>query len=219
MRTLLPLLALLAACESEIDNKPAAAVAPAPAAAPAAPAPAPEAPAPAPAAAPAGAAVKADPATAKFEWVAGKVTKDHPGAFSTFTIEGTVDGGKLTSLKSAVDLASVSSDAPKLTEHLKSPDFFDVGTFAKASFESSAVEAIAGAAAGQPNTTIKGTLDLHGVKKEISVPATVTANADGSTMLSAEFTLNRQDFGITYPGKPDDLIKDNVLIKVSATLK
>ncbi|MFM2245441.1 MAG: hypothetical protein RL071_1515 [Pseudomonadota bacterium] len=219
MRHLLPLLALLAACESEIDNRPAATPAPV-AEAPAAPAapPPPAAPAAAPAA-PTGAPVKADPATSKFEYVAGKVTKDHPGGFATFTIDGTVDAGKLTSVKSTVDLASVSSDAPKLTEHLKSPDFFDVAKFATASFESSAVEQIAGAAAGQPNVTIKGTLDLHGVKKELSLPATVTANADGSTLLVAEFTLNRQDFGITYPGKPDDLIKDNVLLKVNATLK
>lgn len=216
MRTLLPLLALLAACESEIDNKPAAEVAPAPtAAAPAAPPPA----APAPAAAPVGTPVKADPATSKFEWVAGKVTKDHPGAFTTFAIDGTVNAGTLTSVKASVDLASVTSDAEKLTEHLKSPDFFDVAKFATASFESTAVEPIAGAAAGQPNVTIKGALDLHGSKKELSLPATVTANADGSTLLVAEFTLNRQDFGITYPGKPDDLIKDNVLVKVNATLK
>lgn len=221
MRQLLPLLVLLVACESEIDNKPAATTAPV-AAAPAAP-PAPPAPvapaAPVAAAAPTGAPVKADPAASKFEFVAGKVTKDHPGGFATFTIDGTVDAGKLTSVKSTVDLASVSSDAPKLTEHLKSPDFFDVAKFATASFESSAVEPIAGAAAGQPNVTIKGTLDLHGVKKELSLPATVTANADGSTLLAAEFTINRQDFGITYPGKPDDLIKDNVLLKVNATLK
>ena len=30
----------------------------------------------------------------------------------------------------------------------------------------------------------------------------------------AEFAINRKDFGVVYPGMPDDLIKDDVLIKL-----
>ena len=35
----------------------------------------------------------------------------------------------------------------------------------------------------------------------------------------AEFVINRKDFGIAYPGKPDDLIKDDVAIKLSLHAK
>jgi hypothetical protein len=32
--------------------------------------------------------------------------------------------------------------------------------------------------------------------------------------VDAEFAINRKDFGIVYPGMPDDLIKDDVLLKL-----
>ena len=32
---------------------------------------------------------------------------------------------------------------------------------------------------------------------------------------TTEFVLNRQDFGITYPGRPDDLIQDNVRMNIT----
>ena len=60
--------------------------------------------------------------------------------------------------------------------------------------------------------SVKGTLDLHGVKKEISFPAKVTVE-ETKASIGAEFTLMRKDFGIVYPGKPEDLIRDEVLVK------
>lgn len=151
--------------------------------------------------------------------MAGKVTKDHPGGFSTFGIEATVADDQLRAVSATVDMASVFSDAEKLTGHLQSPDFFDVSQFAQATFKSSAVEPIAGAAPGAPNVTIRGAMSMHGVTKELSLPATFAKADAGGHSLMAEFTLNRQDFGVSYPGKPDDLIKDNVLIKLSAALR
>ena len=40
-----------------------------------------------------------------------------------------------------------------------------------------------------------------------------------SDMVEAEFGLNRKDFGILYTGKADDLIKDDVLIKLNIQAK
>jgi polyisoprenoid-binding protein YceI len=197
----------LVGCESEVDNKPAATVEAPKTEAPPVEPPKVEAPA-APAV-----SMMADPATSKLEWVAAKVTKDHPGGFSTFQASLDVADGKPTALKGTIELGSVFSDAEKLTAHLKEPDFFDVAQFAKATFESSALEPIAGAAPGAANTTVKGSLDLHGMKKDLSFPATITA-VDGGMDLKAEFTINRKDWGLAYPGKPDDLIKDEVLIKL-----
>ena len=34
-----------------------------------------------------------------------------------------------------------------------------------------------------------------------------------------EFTINRKDFGIVYKGKPDNLIKDDVLLKIALDFK
>jgi len=52
----------------------------------------------------------------------------------------------------------------------------------------------------------------------VSFPATVTVAADSVTA-QTEFVVNRKDFGIVYPGMPDDLIQDNVLMKISFVAK
>lgn len=200
-------LSALTACESELDNKPAAAVE----AAPAAEAPAP---APAPPAQPASGLVVPDGATplapaSRIEWVGAKVTKDHPGGFKALDGYATLEGGAVRSAKVVIDVTSIFSDSEKLTKHLKDPDFFDVGTFPTATFD---LTSVAEGGDGAATHTVTGTLDLHGVQKEISFPATVTAG-EGAATIAAEFLLNRKDFGMAYPGKPDDLIREEVLVK------
>ncbi|MCB1134377.1 MAG: YceI family protein, partial [Verrucomicrobiae bacterium] len=65
---------------------------------------------------------------------------------------------------------------------------------------------------------ISGNFTLHGVTKNITVPATVSK--DGETIqITSKFDINRKDFGIVYPGKPDDLIRDEVVIELDLTAK
>jgi polyisoprenoid-binding protein YceI len=153
----------------------------------------------------------------KLEFVGAKVTKKHDGKFNTFS--GTVrlvDGDPTKSTVSAeIDLTSLEVDAAKLTTHLKSEDFFDVTKFPKAKFSSTSIKA--GGTNGASHT-VTGNLDLHGVTKSISFPATITASAD-KVDVQAEFAINRKDFGIEYPGAPDDLIEDQVLIKLGLSAK
>jgi polyisoprenoid-binding protein YceI len=61
---------------------------------------------------------------------------------------------------------------------------------------------------------LTGNLALHGVTNSISFPAQVQIS-DAAVTLTAEFAINRKDFNITYPGKPDDLIRDNVVLKLN----
>ena len=61
--------------------------------------------------------------------------------------------------------------------------------------------------------SVTGTLDLHGVTKNISFPATIEVSDDG-VRAQAEFVIKRFDFGIVYPGKADDLIRDEVVIRL-----
>lgn len=213
----------LYACDNEPgEGKPVATVgepvaeqAPAPAAAPAAPTdPA------APAANPAAAAVNAvnytfSNADSKVEWVGAKVTGKHDGKFNTFTGTIAVPEGKPEqgTVKVEIDTTSIESDDAKLTKHLKSEDFFGVEKFPKATFTSTAISP-----ATDGKHTITGNLELHGVTKSISFPATIKTSADG-VETDAEFVINRKDFGIVYPGKPDDLIKDDVLIKLQIRAK
>jgi len=56
------------------------------------------------------------------------------------------------------------------------------------------------------------------VTKSISFPATIKVRGD-TVDVDAEFAINRKDFGIVYPGMPDDLIRDDVLLKLQLRAK
>jgi polyisoprenoid-binding protein YceI len=146
-------------------------------------------------------------------FVGSKVTGKHEGKFEKITGSVTLAGGKAEGGRVTLDAdtSSVKSDQGDLDKHLKSPDFFDVAKYPKATFTSSQIKA--GGTDGATHT-ITGELDLHGVKKTISFPATITVGAD-SVSGTAEFVINRKDFGIVYPGKQDDLIRDDVLLKLA----
>ena len=60
--------------------------------------------------------------------------------------------------------------------------------------------------------TISGDMTLHGRTQRITFPAIVEAT-DNGVHARAEFTIDRRDFGIVYPGMPDDLIRDEVVIR------
>lgn len=148
----------------------------------------------------------------ELNFVGAKVTRKHDGKFGKFNGTVTVVDSDPTksSVKVDVDVSTISSDDEKLTGHLKSPDFFDVAKFPKATFTSTSIKA--GGANGATHT-VTGNLEMHGVTKSITFPATVRVT-DSGVEADAEFGINRKDFGIVYPGMPDDLIKDEVLIKL-----
>jgi polyisoprenoid-binding protein YceI len=152
------------------------------------------------------------PEASKIEWVGAKVTGKHDGSFEQFTGSITMPGNDPVagSVDVTIDMASVKSDNEKLTGHLKSPDFFDVEKHPKARFTSTSIRA--GGEKGATHT-ITGNLEFHGVTKSITFPATIKPGGD-SVEVDSEFAINRKDFSIVYPGKPDDLIKDDVLIKL-----
>lgn len=153
------------------------------------------------------------PENSKVEFTGSKVTGKHDGGFKQFS--GNIDlvNNKPEESKVFVeiDMNSLYSDDEKLTGHLKTADFFDVEKFPKASFTSTKI--VADAAKGANNYTVTGDFDLHGTKKAITFPATITMS-DADVAVKSEFSINRKDFGIVYAGKTDDLIRDDVVIKL-----
>lgn len=212
-RTIISALALsfaltsVAACKSEIDDKPEAKVKdPAPKADKDDKAEGGEAQPDGDAAA--AQALTLDAGKSKVEFIGAKVTGDHKGNFET--IEGTanIEGGKLTAMTVIIDVNSMTTDNEKLTGHLKSPDFFDAPNHPKAKFE---LVRVTEKAADGATHEIVGNLEMRGVTKEITVPATV-AMEGGGLQGKAEFKINRKDWEINFAGKPDDLIKDDVAL-------
>lgn len=156
------------------------------------------------------------PPNSSIEFTGSKVTGKHDGGFRQFAGEFSVANGKLanTGNKVVIETASLFSDNDRLTGHLKSPDFFNAQQFTNAIFETTSIEA------GATNATVTGNLTLHGVTKQISFPANVQVS-ENAVDVTSEFFLNRLDFDMKYPGKSDDLIRKEVVLrlKVKATPK
>jgi len=149
----------------------------------------------------------------KIEFVGAKVTRDHQGRFNRFDGWLEYAAGKPSRLAFDIDLSDIWTDTEKLTEHLKSPDFFDVAKYPKATFVSTSLTEAPPGAPGGATHTLKGNLNLHGMEREVTIPVVAQQSAEG-VRTKSEFTINRHDWGISYKGAVDDLIKDNVLIKL-----
>jgi len=148
-------------------------------------------------------------ASSKLEIVASKITRSHDGSFQQFNGTATLAGDQVQAVHFDVDTASLQTDTEKLTAHIKTKDFLDVEKFPKASFESTSIVA---KPVGSVTHEITGKLTLHGVTQEVTFLASITLTPDSVTG-RAEIPIDRQKFGVAYPGMPDDLIKDEVLLR------
>ena len=145
----------------------------------------------------------------KIEFLASQVTGSHHGEFQDFS--GVIEYGgqpEKSRVNVTINTASVKADADKLTEHLKTPDFFDVAKFPQATFTSNEIKP--GGDKGASHT-ITGNFQLHGITKSISFPATISVTPDGINVEST-FSINRKDFAINYAGPADNLIRDEVVM-------
>lgn len=133
------------------------------------------------------------------------------GVFRKFDGTLMLDTGDLSksSVSVKIDTASIDTGVDKLDEHLRTPDFFDVGKYPQISFTSTAVEPT-----GANSFKLTGDLTLHGVTKSVTLDASMRTIASHpfrkvpAAGFRATGTLNRSDFGIvTYPGALGEVVK------------
>lgn len=153
------------------------------------------------------------PENSKVLFTGSKVTGKHDGGFNKFTgaIDLVNEKPEESSVNVEIETASVFTDADGLTKHLQTGDFFEVEKYPKASFHSAKI--VADPAKGPNAYSVTGDLELRGVRKSVTFPATIVVTPADVTV-STEFAINRKDFGIVYAGKADDLIRDDVAIKL-----
>ena len=108
-----------------------------------------------------------------------------------------------------VKAASVDTGNEKRDQHLRSSDFFSAKQFPVITFKGTEVKAKKGA---KDVLEVTGDLELHGVKKSITVDVEITGRAkgrDGESLIGFEstFTIKRSEFGMTYGmgGISDDI--------------
>src|SRR5205085_5729046 len=105
-----------------------------------------------------------------------------------------------SSVSAIIQARSINTDMDFRDNHLRSPDFFDVGHFPTIEFVSNRVTPRRGFA------TVSGTLTMHGVSRPVSFPAkmALAPYKVGSTVgvaFVAELRVNRKDYGIAGTNK------------------
>ncbi len=122
------------------------------------------------------------------------------------------------SLELQIKTASINTDNTKRDEHLRGPDFFDAAQYPVITFTSKSFKST-----GKDTYDVTGTLDMHGVKKTVTLPIKKVGEGDNPWKqhvigFDSRFTLNRNDYGISY--MPDGLGKDVSLhLSLEATRK
>jgi len=161
-----------------------------------------------------GTTIKFSEANSKINFVGSKVTGKESGEFKTFS--GTIDlvGNKPEESQVSVDIdmASVTTDAGGLADHLKTADFFEVEKYPKATFISTKIAS--DKEKGENNYSVTGDLNFHGVKKSITFPAKIVVT-DNEVTVDSEFFINRREFNVNYAGRANDLIRDEVVLTLN----
>jgi polyisoprenoid-binding protein YceI len=147
----------------------------------------------------------------EINFVGSKPDGKHKGGFTKFTVNADANFEEPTqsSLAVEIDAKSLWSDDDKLSNHLKSPDFFDVRNNPKITFESTKI--VPGEDGGEKGTaTITGEWTMLGKTVEVEVPVEAEVT-EQSIEMTADFTIDRTKWGMTYgQGKIDNKVKVEV---------
>jgi polyisoprenoid-binding protein YceI len=161
--------------------------------------------------------VDLDHSTVGFQ-VAHMVISQTTGKFTKYKgfIEMDPEAKEVKAIETTINTQSVFTDHPKRDEHLRSPDFFNVEKFPIMTYKMKSYQKT-----GDTYSAI-GDLTLLGVTKEITLVGTfngTTQDPWGNTRagFTAEGTLNRQDFGMTFSQTLDSgglLVGNEVTIRL-----
>lgn len=169
-----------------------------------------------------GETLNVDPATSSVTWTGSKVTGSHTGTINIQSGNVVIDEGKLVGGEFIIDMASLTNkdleadaeNKAKLEGHLKADDFFAVEKYPTSKFVITKVTY-----KEDGKAEIAGNLTLRDITKNISFIAEApAATADGFHAM-ADFNINRKDWGVMYEGMKDDLIADEINLKVHLMAK
>lgn len=115
-----------------------------------------------------------------------------------------------------IDVASLDTMDAKRDEHLRGADFFNANQFPEITFESTSVTKSVDER-GRDVLNATGTLTLHGVSKEVTLPMVVLGAGPGPygdqrVGFLCQTRLKRSDFGMEFMAGP---IGDEVAVTIS----
>lgn len=164
-----------------------------------------------------GADLTVSPTTSSVTWTGKKVTGEHTGDVqikdgSIKVKDGKIVGGKIVLDLNTINVKDLEGEYKgKLETHLKSGDFFDVATHPEAVLEITDVKD--GATPG--TAVVSANLTIRGITKNITFDANVAEASDSAVKANADFNIEREDWNVSFAGKPDDLISKQINFKIN----
>lgn len=147
---------------------------------------------------------RAIPADSTVEWSGRNANGKHFGTVGLAEGEVAVAGGQVTGAFT-VDMSTIRNQdlegdpyQPALIEHLMSDDFFFVRMFPEARFEVQSVTPLENATPTSPNYQIAGELEIRGIRRPFSFPATVNPAGENQIAAEAHFDIDRTRWGVIY---------------------
>lgn len=119
------------------------------------------------------------------------------GADGTFSgLEGTIifdpDNPEEANFNVLLDATSISTGNKTKDKHARGKNWFDVNNYPQVGFASSQVRSVG------TSFELDGIIEIHGVKKEITIPFNFQTSEDVGTF-TGSFVLDRNDFEIFGP--------------------
>lgn len=145
--------------------------------------------------------------------------------FSTTSVENIeAKNNKLTAvldettgkLEFAALMKAFEFEKALMEEHFNE-NYVESSTYPKASFKGEIVGFKKGAYANETKVKAKGTMEIHGVQKEIEVDGTIHKTAEGYT-LKSKFNVTPEDYKIEIPNTVRDNIAKQIEVTVDAKL-
>lgn len=124
------------------------------------------------------------------------------GVFRTFTIKDDINEMALekSTFEITVDMTSLDTNSAQRDNHLKTPDFFDTAKFPTATIVVSSLRKV-----GEGNYEGDAAVTIHGVTKQMKLPARILLNEGGILRFRGTVEINRKEFGISYDKGPNKI--------------
>lgn len=153
-----------------------------------------------------------DPAQSQLVWVGTKVTGRHTGTVDVKSGSIIVDNSTVVGGNFVLDLTTINTtdlegeSKENLDGHLKNEDFFNVEQYPEATFQITEVKA----GSTDNELVISGNLTIKDQTKNISFDANVEELTETTVKAVANFNILREEWGVNYSGKEDDLISKEI---------
>ncbi|QOI96907.1 MAG: YceI family protein [Flammeovirgaceae bacterium] len=156
----------------------------------------------------------------KIVWTGTKLTGYHQGTVNIKEGNVAMKENRLAGGYVVVDMNTiVCTDIPasdpipkrKLENHLKDADFFNVAKFPAARFE---ITEVRPHPANPKRYVVSGKLTIKQTTRLVTAEVTPTIQSDKQFIGEADLRFDRQLFGVSYKGIKDELVHDEVHLRI-----